>query len=112
MRVNTTAGLLASVATMALAVLPAAASAQDLNALVAGAKAEGQLTVIAVSHDWCGYRALIQGFKDKYGLVVNELNPNAGSGEELATIKANIGNTGPQAPDVIDVGMVFGPTAM
>jgi putative spermidine/putrescine transport system substrate-binding protein len=112
MHVNITAGMLASVATMVLAVLPVTASAQDLNALIAGAKAEGQLTVIGVSHDWCGYGALIQGFKDKYGLVVNELNPNAGSGEELATIKANIGNTGPQAPDVIDVGMVFGPTAM
>lgn len=112
MLVNRIVCLLASAATTALAVVPTASLAQDLDALVAAAKAEGQLTVIAVSHDWCGYGALIQGFKDKYGLVVNELNPNAGSGEELATIKANIGNKGPQAPDVIDIGAVFGPTGM
>ena len=91
--------------------LPSIAQPAGMDELVAAAKAEGQLTVIAVSHDWCGYGALIQGFKDKYGLTVNELNPNAGSGEELATIKANMDNKGPQAPDVIDIGLVFGPTA-
>ncbi len=37
--------------------------------------------------------------------TVNELNPDAGSGDELEAIKANKGNTGPQAPDVIDVGL-------
>ena len=54
---------------------------------------------------------MIQGFKDKYGLEVNELNPEAGSGDEIEAIKANKGNTGPQAPDVIDVGLSFGPSA-
>ena len=39
---------------------------------------------------------------------MNELNPNAGSGDEIEAIKAN---TGPQAPDVIDVGLSFGPAA-
>src|SRR3712207_7926099 len=42
---------------------------------------------------------------------LNELNPEAGSGDEIEAIKANKGNTGPQAPDVIDVGLSFGPTA-
>ena len=42
---------------------------------------------------------------------VNELNPDAGSGDEIEAIKANKGNTGPQAPDVIDVGLSFGPSA-
>src|SRR6185312_630747 len=51
------------------------------------------------------------GFKAKYGLTVNELNPDAGSGDELEAIRANKGNTGPQAPDVIDVGLSFGPSA-
>src|SRR6266849_2300231 len=72
---------------------------------------EGQLTVIALPHDWCGYGELINGFKQKYGLKVNELNPDAGSGDEIEAIKANKGNKGPQAPDVIDVGLSFGPTA-
>jgi putative spermidine/putrescine transport system substrate-binding protein len=83
----------------------------DMDALVAAAKAEGTLTTIALPHDWCNYGAVIEGFKAKYGLAVNELNPNAGSAEELEAIKANKDNTGPQAPDVIDVGLSFGPAA-
>ncbi len=88
-----------------------AASADSLTDLEAAAKKEGQLTVIALPHDWCGYGAVIDGFKAKYGLTVNELNPDAGSGDEVEAIKANKGNTGPQAPDVIDVGLSFGPSA-
>ncbi|WP_395017946.1 ABC transporter substrate-binding protein [Dongia sp.] len=87
------------------------ARADAMEDLVAAAKKEGQLTTIALPHDWCGYGALIDGFKAKYGLTVNELNPDAGSGDEVEAIKANKGNTGPQAPDVIDVGLSFGPSA-
>ena len=54
---------------------------------------------------------IIDGFKAKYGLAVNELNPDAGSGDEIEAIKANKDNPGPQAPDVIDVGSVFGDPA-
>jgi len=85
-----------------------AAGADDL---VAAAKKEGALTVIALPRDWCGYGALIDSFKAKYGVAVNELNPDGGSGDEVEAIKANKGNKGPQAPDVIDVGLSFGPTA-
>ncbi|HEY8015899.1 MAG TPA: ABC transporter substrate-binding protein, partial [Dongiaceae bacterium] len=88
-----------------------AAAADSMSDLVAAAKKEGQLTIIAVPHDWCGYGAIIEGFKATYGLTVNELNPDAGSGDEIEAIKANKGNKGPQAPDVIDVGLSFGPTA-
>jgi putative spermidine/putrescine transport system substrate-binding protein len=87
------------------------ASSQTMSQLIAGAKAEGQLTVIALPRDWCGYGAVIDGFKATYGLTVNELNPDAGSGDEVEAIKANKGNKGPQAPDVIDVGLSFGPSA-
>jgi putative spermidine/putrescine transport system substrate-binding protein len=79
--------------------------------LVTAAKQEGQLTTIALPHDWCGYGELISSFKQKYGLKINELNPDAGSGDEIEAIKANKGNKGPQAPDVIDVGLSFGPSA-
>ena len=89
----------------------ASARADAMEDLVAAAKKEGQLTVIALPHDWCGYGSVIEGFKAKYGLTVNELNPDAGSGDEVEAIKANKGNTGPQAPDVIDVGLSFGPSA-
>src|SRR5215510_13853344 len=105
--------LAASVSVAALAASTLAASAQtDLTALYEAAKAEGQLTTIALPHDWCGYGAVIDAFKAKYpGITVNELNPDAGSGDEIEAIKANQGNTGPQAPDVIDVGLSFGPSS-
>ncbi|MFT4151103.1 MAG: ABC transporter substrate-binding protein [Paracoccaceae bacterium] len=95
-----------------LALLGTAAQAQSLAELEAAAKAEGMLTTIALPHDWCGYGAVIEGFKKKYPEIkVNELNPDAGSADELEAIRANKGNTGPQAPDVIDVGLSFGPQA-
>jgi len=81
----------------------------SMDALIAAAKQEGELTVIALPHDWCNYGEAIEGFKAKYGLKVNELNPDAGSGDEIEAIKANKDNKGPQAPDVIDVGYGFGP---
>ncbi|EJN04548.1 ABC transporter substrate-binding protein [Phyllobacterium sp. YR531] len=79
--------------------------------LVAAAKKEGTLTTIALPHDWCAYGDMVAGFKAKYGIEVNELNPDAGSGDEIEAIKANKDNKGPQAPDVIDVGFAFGPSA-
>jgi putative spermidine/putrescine transport system substrate-binding protein len=80
--------------------------------LYAAAQAEGMLTTIALPHDWCNYGGVFEGFKAKYpDIVVNELDPGAGSGEELEAIRANMNNPGPQAPDVIDVGLAFGPTA-
>ncbi|MFC7067202.1 ABC transporter substrate-binding protein [Brucella rhizosphaerae] len=87
------------------------AAAEPSYELIAAAKAEGELTTIALPHDWCGYGEIIKSFKDKYGLKVNELNPDAGSGDEIEAIKANKDNKGPQAPDVIDVGFAFGTTA-
>jgi putative spermidine/putrescine transport system substrate-binding protein len=96
-----------------LALSATVASAADMMAeLTAAAKKEGALTVIALPHDWCDYGTVIEAFKKKYPEIkVNELNPNAGSGDEIEAIKANKGNKGPQAPDVIDVGLSFGPSA-
>ena len=71
--------------------------------------ASGQLNVIALPHDWCNYGGVIDAFKAKYpDIAINELNPDAGSGDEVEAIKANKDNKGPQAPDVIDVGFAFG----
>jgi putative spermidine/putrescine transport system substrate-binding protein len=89
----------------------APAAAGPMDQLVADAKAEGTLTTIALPHNWCNYGAMIDQFKAKYGLEVNELDPNAGSGDEVEAIKANKDNKGPQAPDVIDVGFAFGPSS-
>jgi putative spermidine/putrescine transport system substrate-binding protein len=90
---------------------PAAASGSSMDQLIAAAKQEGQLTVIALPHTWVNYGEMISTFSSKYGIKVNELDPNAGSGDELEAIKNNKDNKGPQAPDVIDVGLSFGPQA-
>jgi len=106
------AGKVLSLSAASLMVTTAIVSAQDMAALEAAAKAEGQLTTIALPHSWCGYGDVIAGFKKKYPeITVNELNPDAGSGDEIEAIKANKDNKGPQAPDVIDVGLSFGPSA-
>ena len=91
--------------------LAGAARAEPPAALVDAAKKEGQISVIGLPRDWCGYGPMIDAFKSRYGLKVNELNPDAGSGDELEAIRANRTNKGPQAPDVIDVGLSFGPRA-
>jgi putative spermidine/putrescine transport system substrate-binding protein len=105
--------LTASVSVLTVLSLSAPAFAQaDLDALYEAAKAEGQLTTIALPHSWCNYGGMIEGFKAKYpGITVNELNPDAGSADELEAVRANKGNTGPQAPDVLDIGLAFGPQA-
>jgi putative spermidine/putrescine transport system substrate-binding protein len=85
-----------------------AASADPMAELIAAAQAEGALTTIALPDDWCNYREVIDAFKAKYGIAVNELDPGASSGVEIEAIKANQNNPGPQAPDVVDVGFSFG----
>lgn len=86
-----------------------AAEMSEMDKLVAAAQAEGSLTTIALPHDWCNYGEAIETFKSKYGISINELDPNAGSGDEIEAVKANMNNKGPQAPDVLDVGFGFGP---
>ncbi|CAN5432347.1 ABC transporter substrate-binding protein [soil metagenome] len=85
-----------------------AVPAGDMDALIAAAKQEGSLNTIALPRDWCNYGEVLDSFKSKYGIEINELNPDGGSGDEIEAIKANKDNKGPQAPDVIDVGFPFG----
>ncbi len=83
--------------TPAVSLVPVAGFTPDPT-LLAAAKQEGNLTTIALPHDWCDYGAMISGFKAKYGIAINELNPDGGSGDEINAIKANKGNTGPRPP--------------
>ena len=85
------------------------AAGGSMDTLIAAAKAEGGLNTIALPRDWCNYGAAIDGFTAKYGIPINGLNPGGGSKDELAAITANKDNPGPQAPDVVDVGLAFGP---
>jgi putative spermidine/putrescine transport system substrate-binding protein len=78
--------------------------------LLAEAKKEGTINTIALPRDWCNYGQLIDTFVAKTGLAYNGITPNAGSAQEIDAIKNNP-NGGPAAPDVIDVGFSFGPSA-
>ncbi len=76
-----------------------------LKKLIAAAKKEGQLNVIALPHDWANYGAEISTFKRKYGLRMDEANPNGSSAQENQAIRSLKGD--PRAPDVVDVGPAF-----
>jgi putative spermidine/putrescine transport system substrate-binding protein len=90
----------------------AAATLPGVSAdLITAAKAEGNLTTIALPRSWCNYGEVIDGFTAKFGIKINGLNPDGGSKDEVEAIKANKDNKGPAAPDVIDVGLSFGPDA-
>ena len=102
---------LAAASIAALMASTAIVHADALADLEAAAKAEGMLTTVALPHSWCGYGDVIAGFKAKYpDIQVNELNPDAGSADEVEAVKANKDNKGPQAPDVVDVGLAYGPS--
>ena len=82
-----------------------ASSAADLggmDALVAKAKEEGQLNVIALPPDWANYGAIITAFEDKYGIKVNSAQPDAASQDEINAAKQQKGKS--TAPDVFDLG--------
>jgi putative spermidine/putrescine transport system substrate-binding protein len=66
-----------------------------MDALVAAAKAEGELNVITLPRDWCNYGEMMDTFAKKYGIKVNSLNPDGGSADEVQAIKDNKDNKGP-----------------
>jgi putative spermidine/putrescine transport system substrate-binding protein len=108
-----TGQIASTLAVAAMLTAPTFAVAQSMDDMMKAAEAEGMVTTIALPHSWCNYGGVIEGFKAKYpGIAVNELNPDAGSADEVEAIRANKDNKGPQAPDVIDVGLAFGPSAM
>ena len=79
------------------------------QSLIDAAKAEGNLTTIALPHSWCDYGDMLKNFSTKFGIKLNELNPDGGSKDEITAIEANKANKGPAAPDVVDVGLAYGP---
>ncbi len=88
------------------AVSPATAtSAQALggmDALVAAAKKEGALNVIALPPDWTNYAEVISTFEKQYGIKVTSAQPDASSQEEINAANQLRGTD--RAPDVFDLG--------
>ena len=74
-----------------------------MNALVAAAKAEGTLNVIALPPTWANYGTIISTFEKMYGIKVNSANPAGTSQDEVNAVKQENGTAA--APDVLDIGM-------
>jgi putative spermidine/putrescine transport system substrate-binding protein len=80
-----------------------ASNGGGMTALIAAARAEGQLNVIAVPREWVNYGAILDGFTAKYGIKINSANPNGYSADEIDAVKRQ-GKTS-AAPDVLDLSM-------
>ncbi len=85
------------------ATISSASAAGGMTKLVAAAKKEGQLNVIALPPTWANYGNIIKTFSTKYGIKVNSALPDGTSQQEVDTIKQKNGTAA--APDVVDVGV-------
>jgi putative spermidine/putrescine transport system substrate-binding protein len=79
-----------------------------MTALIAAAKAEGKLNVITLPSNWANYGTIMKDFTAKYGIKINDENPEGSSQDELNAIKQLKGQS--TAPDVVDVGGSFAVT--
>ncbi len=88
---------------------PVDPSAAVMAKLFEEAKKEGALSTIALPDDWLNYGEMKKTFLAKFtGIKHNDLDPQAGSTDEINAVKANKDNKGPQAPDTLDVGFAYG----
>ena len=71
-----------------------------LKSLIAAAKAEGTLNVIALPPSFANYGKILSTFSQRYGIKINPIDPFGTSQQEIAQVKRT---TGAQAADVVDV---------
>ncbi|MFF1878644.1 ABC transporter substrate-binding protein [Leifsonia sp. NPDC058230] len=74
----------------------------SMDALVAAAKKEGNLNIIATPGDWANYQQIFDGFTKKYGITINPSQDSASSQEEIDAAKKLKGQD--TAPDTFDIG--------
>ncbi len=74
-----------------------------MSALVAAAKKEGTLNVIALPPTWANYGTIISTFEKMYGITVNSALPDGTSQQEVDAVKTENGTA--KAPDVLDIGL-------
>jgi putative spermidine/putrescine transport system substrate-binding protein len=77
----------------------------SMKEMIAEAKKEGHLNVIALPPDWANYGEVISTFQKKYGIPITSDNPNGSSSQENEAIRSLKGDS--RAPDVVDVGISF-----
>ncbi len=79
-----------------------AAGGGGMSKLIAAAKQEGTLNVIALPPTWANYGAILKAFTQKYGIKVNSANPDGSSQDEVNAVNREHGTA--NAPDVLDIG--------
>src|SRR5258708_9358871 len=81
------------------------AQGSGMRALIAAAKKEGQLNVIGLPANRFNYGTIMKDFTAKYGIKINDLNPDGASQAEinaLVQLKSQA-----RAPDVLDMATAF-----
>ncbi|MDA8296401.1 MAG: ABC transporter substrate-binding protein [Actinomycetota bacterium] len=87
------------------AIATSVASCGGMHALVAAAKKEGVLNVITLPANWANYGTIMKDFTAKYGIKINDANPDGSSQDEINAMVQLKGQT--RAPDVLDMGTPF-----
>jgi len=80
-------------------------SAADLATLVAAAKKEGKVNLIALPDSWADYKDNLADFKSKYGIAFNVANPDGSSSDEITAVTTLSGQA--TQPDSVDVSPAF-----
>ncbi|WP_246571103.1 ABC transporter substrate-binding protein [Kineosporia corallincola] len=73
-----------------------------MDALIAAAKEEGELNVIALPDNWANYGEIKAAFTEKYGIKITTDQPDGASQDEINSVKTEKGRS--TAPDVLDMG--------
>ena len=72
---------------------------------MAEAKKEGHLNVITLPSNWANYGNIMKDFTAKYGIKINDANPEGSSQDEINAMVSLKGQS--RAPDVLDMGTAF-----
>jgi putative spermidine/putrescine transport system substrate-binding protein len=82
-----------------------AAAFGGMPGLVSACKKEGTLNVITLPADWANYGTIMKDFTAKYGIKINDANPDGSSQDEINAMQQLKGQS--RAPDVLDMGTSF-----
>jgi putative spermidine/putrescine transport system substrate-binding protein len=84
---------------------PLRGASVTVKEMLAEARKEGRLNVIALPPDWANYGEIIRTFTKKYKIPITSDNPDGSSAQENQAVRSLKGD--PRAPDVLDVGPSF-----
>lgn len=77
----------------------------SMEELVAAAKKEGKVNLIALPDTWANYKGILESFRTTYDIEAPVANPDASSADEITAIKTLRGQDG--MPEAVDVGPSF-----